>query len=216
MSVIAEFAVPAEEFALGRLLELGPDVRVRLESVVPIGETTIPYVRVQAPDVAEVEEVLESSPVLDGVRNVDAGGEDALFRVEWSGELDGLVAALARSDAVVLDGFGRGGRWSFQVRFPDDSQLSTFYRSLVEANIPIELERIHDPVEGPGQFGLTPEQREALRAAFEEGYFAVPREATLVDLARRLDISDAAVSQRIRRGLVSLLSATVLRETPGQ
>lgn len=216
MSVIADFAVPAEEFALGRLLELGPGVRVRLESVVPVGETTVPYIRVRAPDVEEVEEVLENSPVVEDVRNVGSGGEEALFRIEWSGELDGLVAALARSDAVVLDGVGRGERWSFQVRFPDDSQLSTFYRGLVEADVPIELERIHGSVEGQGQFGLTPEQCEALRAAFEEGYFAVPREATLVDLARRLDISDAAVSQRIRRGLVSLLSSTVIREPPGQ
>lgn len=45
---------------------------------------------------------------------------------------------------------------------------------------------------------LTDKQREALTLALEEGYYDRPRDASLTELASRLDISKSAVSQRIR------------------
>jgi hypothetical protein len=56
---------------------------------------------------------------------------------------------------------------------------------------------------------LTTDEREALRLALERGYFAVPRETTLVDLASELNRSDVQVSEELRQGV-----ATVLRR-PG-
>lgn len=44
---------------------------------------------------------------------------------------------------------------------------------------------------------LTKKQLEAARIAVEEGYYENPREACLTDLARRLGISESAVSQRL-------------------
>ncbi len=37
-------------------------------------------------------------------------------------------------------------------------------------------------------------------AALEHGYYDVPREASLTDLAERLDVSHQALSERLRRG----------------
>jgi len=39
----------------------------------------------------------------------------------------------------------------------------------------------------------------------ETGYFAVPSQVSLEELSDRLAVSDAAVSQRLRRGIESLL-----------
>lgn len=43
MSVIATLVIPAEEFELGTVLEVDPDVGVRLEQSVPTGESVMPY-----------------------------------------------------------------------------------------------------------------------------------------------------------------------------
>nr|WP_303647872.1 helix-turn-helix domain-containing protein [Haloarchaeobius amylolyticus] len=48
---------------------------------------------------------------------------------------------------------------------------------------------------------LTDAQRELLRSAVSEGYFKVPREVSLVELAELNDISDRELSQELRRGL---------------
>jgi predicted DNA binding protein len=59
---------------------------------------------------------------------------------------------------------------------------------------------------------LTDPQRDLLRSAAREGYFRVPREVTLVDLAERHGLSDREASRQIRRGLDVLLSDTTLDE----
>lgn len=47
---------------------------------------------------------------------------------------------------------------------------------------------------------LTDRQREVLETAVREGYFAVPRECTLAELAERLDIDKSTASTILRRG----------------
>lgn len=74
------------------------------------------------------------------------------------------------------------------------------------------LERVHNPAvpEDLGlEFSLTDVQRETLLAAHETGYFEVPREATLGDLAEQLGVTDTAASQRLRRGMATLVAATL-------
>jgi predicted DNA binding protein len=48
---------------------------------------------------------------------------------------------------------------------------------------------------------ISEEQWDLLQSAVREGYFNVPREVTLVDLAERHGLSDRDASEQIRRGL---------------
>lgn len=213
MSVVADISIPADQFALGRLLEVRSGVRVRLESVIPTGETTIPYFWVQSAGAAAVEAALRESALVEEVRVLDELDGETLFRVRWCEDATDFVRTITQSDAVVLDGVCHGDHWSFKLRFEEYDDLSAFYRTVVDSGIPIDLEGVQDPIESTGTtvFDLTVEQREALRIALEEGYFDVPRGATLVDLAEKLGISDSAVSQRIRRGLTKVLSVAVVQ-----
>ena len=56
---------------------------------------------------------------------------------------------------------------------------------------------------------LTPTERETIRRAVEAGYYDVPRETTLGELAAAFDVSDAAVSKTLRRAERKLLVSTV-------
>jgi predicted DNA binding protein len=54
------------------------------------------------------------------------------------------------------------------------------------------------------RWDLTPAQEEALRAAFEMGYFAVPKETTAEAVAAELGVSKSAFLERLRRGQATL------------
>jgi DNA-binding CsgD family transcriptional regulator len=54
---------------------------------------------------------------------------------------------------------------------------------------------------------LTDRQREVLRAAFDCGYSAVPREATTGDVAAALDLAPSTVREHLQRAQRNLLSA---------
>lgn len=56
---------------------------------------------------------------------------------------------------------------------------------------------------------LTDRQREAVRAAFRVGYYGVPRDATLDDVAAELDCSAASASKLLRRAETALMSVVL-------
>lgn len=52
---------------------------------------------------------------------------------------------------------------------------------------------------------LTEQEYALLRTAIQEGYFNVPREATLVDIAEEHDLADREASEQLRTALDSVL-----------
>lgn len=217
MSVAANFTVPADEFALGELLEVPGEPEIRLESLIPTGDSVMPYFWVSGDHADAVETTLLSSDVIEEVAVVDESGSEVLFRVAWSDEVDGLFGLVRDADAALLAAEGLGDEWEFRFRFPDRDALSGFYRSCVEKDLTVELEEVKGSFEptGPEGFGVTEPQREVLLTGLEEGYFDVPRGINLTELADRLGVSDTAASQRIRRGMKSLLTATLEPREPG-
>jgi predicted DNA binding protein len=57
---------------------------------------------------------------------------------------------------------------------------------------------------------LTDRQREYLTVAYHHGYFDVPRECTLAELAGRLEVDKSSVSETIRRGVDRVLGQFLL------
>jgi len=57
---------------------------------------------------------------------------------------------------------------------------------------------------------LTDRQRECLNVALRAGYFAVPRECTLADVAETLGVDKSTASETIRRGTARVMEAHLL------
>lgn len=218
MSVVATVTVDAADFPFGQALTAGTGIRVRLERVVPVGGTSIPYVWATDDTVADIERTLRTETDVDSVEVVDTADGEALVRVEWDEPIDGFLEALGAAGATILEGVGEGETWRFEVRVDDHERLTDFYRACSERGVGLELVSVHHPGV-PREFAagsaLTETQRETLRLALETGYFDVPRRTNLVELADRLDVSDSAVSQRLRRGMDAVL-AGVLGEGDGR
>jgi hypothetical protein len=215
MSVIADIDVPPDAFPFGETLASHPDLEITLDRIVPLGESKVPYFWARDDDEDRIEQSLRRDPHVEDLTIVDRLDGEILVKVEWNSPSDDLFEGLVEVGATIQEATGTADRWSFRLRFDDYDGVNAFYRWCADHDIAVDLRRIHNPAvpEAVGLgIGLTDTQRETLLTALDEGYFAVPRETNLVTLAEELGISDTALSQRLRRGLTALLTAT-LHET---
>ncbi|RQG98476.1 helix-turn-helix domain-containing protein [Natrarchaeobius oligotrophus] len=212
MSVIATVAIPAAEFPLGSLLEPDTNATVTVETTVPTSEDVIPYLWIPDDGADEILERLEAEPSVTSVSVVDAMDDHVLVKIGWKQQINGVLESVEQSDAIVTSAAGTHDRWTFRLRFPSYEDLSTFYTDCLERDVSIELIQLHEAISPDSElrFGLTAAQRKLIVAAYEAGYFDVPRRTTLVELGERLDVSDSAVSQRLRRGLATLINSTIV------
>ena len=212
MSVIATVSVPASEFPIGSLLDSDLDATVTVETTVPTSDGIIPYLWVPLEVVDTILEELEADPNVTAAAVVDELDDSALVKVDWAERVNGVLESIRQHEAIVTSAVGTPSQWTFRLRFPTYEDLSAFYTNCVERDISLELVQLHEAVSPDSQrrFGLTTAQRELIVSAYEAGYFDVPRKTTLVELGDRLDISDSAVSQRLRRGLAALINSTLV------
>jgi predicted DNA binding protein len=214
MSLIIEFGVPAESFALGRSLQGIDSPQFELERMVPTTDAIMPFFWVHDSDPETLETALEADEDVISVEMLNELDDRALFRVEWTPDIDGLVQSIIEHDAVVLEAIGTNERWEFQLRFADSGDVSAFEDSCRESGVSFTLQRVYHPNDPETDVsGLTPVQRETLVLALEHGYFAIPRETNLTELAAELDISDQAVNERMRRGTAKLVLSSLTAAT---
>ena len=210
MSIIATITLPVTEFPLGSAFDLEEDATLTVETTVPTSESVIPYVWAPADITDPLVDSLEDESVVASVSIVDETDEHVLLKVRWTERVNGVLEAIREQDAVVTSAVGTHTRWTFRLRFPSYEDVSTFYSDCIDQNVSIELVQLHEATDPTSAdwYGMTVAQRNLLIAAYEAGYFDVPRRTTLVELGDRFDISDSAVSQRLRRGLATLLNST--------
>lgn len=217
MSVIASVSISATEFVFGRTFESPMDISIRAEPVVPISAVVMPYLWVETSDIDTAISELQSAEYVETVTPIDGGETRQLLRVEWVQEPGGLISILLDTDAVVLEATMNGHEWLFRLRFPGYDELSTFSRRCRDQEIELQLQQLYSPTipVNESRYDLTAEQREVLATALEQGYFEVPRSTTLDELGECLGISDSAASQRLRRGLATLLENMDFDTTDG-
>ena len=123
-----------------------------------------------------------------------------------------LYAAAVENDGVFLTGTAEQRRWTLRLRFPGRDALSSFRAACEHTGLDVTVQDVHeqDAAANAGRHGISPAQREILVLATEAGYFQVPRESSLADLADDLGVSSQAASERLRRGLDSLVDSALL------
>ncbi|RLM59951.1 helix-turn-helix domain-containing protein, partial [Halorubrum sp. Atlit-26R] len=128
-------------------------------------------------------------------------------------DLDGLEA-LATADAIIERIEVLPSGWRQTGWFADRDTFGEF-SSFWQRNADFQLLRLtHDDESEPPGDGLTDRQREALRIAYERGYFEIPRQASLEDIAAELEISASSVSERLRRAQTELIEEAVAPTWP--
>jgi predicted DNA binding protein len=97
------------------------------------------------------------------------------------------------------------------MRFDDHSKLSDFQEYCDENDITFELNELKEQEQlmASVQYDLTTKQRETLVTALEEGYYEVPQEVTMSELADQMGISQQALSKRFHIGHRNLITSTL-------
>ena len=216
MVVIVRGSVPSSEFALSHTLEAVPNVEFEIERIVSASENTVmPLLWVRGGDREATTTAMENDPSVEEATLLADFDEEWFYRMEWVDRVELILRMVTSADATVLDAYGSGDRWVLRVMYPDRDALSAMEEFRTDHGLTFDVESIRQLEGEPsGRFGLTAEQYEALTAAAEHGFFEVPREVTLQELAEELGVSHQALSERIRRGTAALIDDTLLIRPP--
>jgi predicted DNA binding protein len=217
MSIIAEFTVPADEFALYRTLCEVPETVVEVERVVAHDEGhLVPYFWVSGEDYAEFEQRAEDDPSIEEITKLDEVEGANLYRAEWVHDVETVAYAMTNTGATLLNATGHDGRWSMELRFDTREGLSTFHTYLQENEVNADLQRLYEPSQPrvDGQPGLTDIQHETLVTALNEGYYNMPRDITMDELAAQFGVSQPALSKRLRNGHRTLIANSLMVQPP--
>ena len=211
MPTIVVANIPAEEFALRESLQAVPDLAVESQRVVEKGETLVmPLMWVRGADGETVQAALADDSSVHSASRIASYENESLYHMEWKRGVELAVQIMTEGESVILDLYGTSDGWRLRSMFPDRDTLSRTVEFCKNNGLGFDVRRVREMNVVPsGRWGLTDEQYEALRVAWDAGYFGVPREADLGDVADRLDISHQALSERLRRGHTNLIKETI-------
>lgn len=201
MPVVTDISLSGDSFPLGHLLEADSTLRIEFERLVPLGQGVLPFFWLPAELAEDARGALKGQSFVDSVSVLTTVDDRTLLQVEWTDDVNGVVDALLDSDGTIVSGESVHGRWKFRLRFPDHARLRAFTSECNERGVALDVEGVYNPHPPEGGARLTSVQWETLMTAHERGYFRVPREATLSDLAGEFDVSEQAISQRLRRAM---------------
>jgi len=173
-------------------------------------ETFVVLFRVRAPREQYLDKLADVKGVDDhAVATLD---DDSFYLsiTERSREADrAFRAAFAETDLLAVPPlvYRPEGRLSLGVVGPP-AELSGALESLPEG-VDYEVSRVGEYRGGPRTAGadLTDRQREAVRVATEAGYYAVPRTASVADVAEALGCVKSTASMHLRKAESKLMAA---------
>lgn len=211
MAVIGRFRLPASAFELGDILDVTGGTSVTLENLVPLGEKAVPFFSVHGDTIPDFQAKVGSHSSVSVVKEVSAHDGRRLYALDWQVGNDAFFRGIEANDAHVLSATGGPDTWTFDLRFPSHEALANFQEYCEAEQIPLEIGRIYNPArpEGGPFYGLTPPQRETLVRAVEGGYYAIPRQLSTKELSQEFGISDQAVTERLRRAIMTLVENSV-------
>jgi predicted DNA binding protein len=209
MSIIAEFRVRSPGLALADALDAVPEMT--LDLVKEVGtDRQQPYMFFWAAgdDIPTFEAAMEEDPTVTDVHRYTEAEDSVLYRARVTAETEVVSYPVwVEVGADQLEAQYAEGWWHNRMRFPDREALSTVEGWCNDVGIDFHLERVYtDLPQEDAEICLTDVQAETLRVALAEGYFEVPREASMADLAEELDVSTQAVSERLRRAHRALVA----------
>lgn len=211
MSVIGDFTVPAESFALDHALTTAPEMTVEADRLASHSTLEVlPFLWVSGGDFERFKRVLEDDPSVEQVTIAEETASEILYRFEWDDGFCDLINEIVDHHAAIMEAKAHAGRWRLKLRFSEESEVSLFQQHFQETDRTFTVNQLYHPT-GPRQreFGLTAEQYETLVAAAREGYFGVPRSTSVEKLGDDLGVSANSVSQRLRRGTEALVQNTL-------
>ncbi len=167
---------------------------------------------VETDDFDAFETAVAADHTVASFSKVAGNTERRTYQIEYSEAATLVSPVVTDAGGLVLESRSRADGWELTLQLADRDAVEALDAFARGENIRFEVLEIReaDGSDIDTTFGLTDPQIEALVNAYLHGYYDEPREAVLADLADLLDISETAVSGRLRRGSAALIDATLV------
>ena len=185
------------------------DCEVELAGLVPGGERSVAYLRVEGAAAEGAGEPLADAGDVRTVR-----GEEESGLLEWSTGGESLLGRLVEHGARVREATADGDAASYVVEVASGADVRALVERVTAAfpgsrltakrELGRPVERSKSVPEGSVE-RLTDRQREAMEAAYRAGYFQWPRDSTAEEVAETLDISAPTLHAHLRKAEDALL-----------
>jgi predicted DNA binding protein len=167
-------------------------------------------------DLQGLERGLQRDDTVTDFRSIATNGNEHLYRALHPPDLKDVTVpeAAIRADGVLLDATTEAAGWEMKMLFPDRESFTEFRSACGDVGLAVDVDSIYSKpfAAAEDDLALTDPQRDLLRRAVEVGYFDIPRQTTLQELGQQMDISGQAASERLRRGMETLVRETVTDE----
>lgn len=209
--LVATFQLEPEAVALADTLTAFPSIEVQAERVAAHATVwTMPCLWVSADDFGAVDEAIAADSSVERVVGSTEFIDQKYYQIDWDDGVDERIDSYIDHEGSVLNARATGDGWRVRVRFVSRDQFDEFRHTLHERGWSFELVSITRPEDtADPAIDLTPDQQEALAAAKEHGYFAVPRETSTRELADELDMSHQNLSKLLRRATGKLVDKSI-------
>lgn len=212
MGLIADFRVLSETLPLVDVAAAVPDATLTVESMQANPAGPPAFVVSVTGDPAGVDDAFAAVDSITDHTLVVADGTTRQYRCRPAGTPPDDLETLTENDSVADRIRVTPEGWAERRWFADRAAFDAYRAFCRENGGTFRLDRLldvdratgtTDPDDAngttPTHTGMTDAQREALVTAHELGYFDVPREATLADVADELGVSPPSLSERLRR-----------------
>jgi predicted DNA binding protein len=201
VATVFEVEVPAATLALADTFERAPHVEVRLErSVGGARDPTTPFAWIHGVETDRAADLLAADRSVADADMFGEDGDSCLFEIDFDGGICAFTETISERDGVIVRASATNGVWTFQLRFTDRSDVGEVFDDEFTRQYEATVTRLYGSNDAPTvRAGVTEKQRQALEAAFEMGYYTVPRGVDLRAVGNRLGVSRQAVSERLRR-----------------
>ena len=219
MGLIADFRILSDTLPLVDVAAAVPEATLRVESMQgsPSGPPTF-VVSVTGTDADSVDAAFASATSVSEHSLVVADGTTRRYRCLPTGGPPDDLETLAENESVSDEVRVTPTGWAERRWFADRAAFDAYRSFCRENDLDFRLDRLLDvdqatgasapgthtgadgvETSGPARTAMTDAQHEALVTAHEMGYFDVPRNATLADVADQLGVAPPSLSERLRR-----------------
>lgn len=218
MVISTRVYVEHPDLALVRTIRTLPAVDVGVVSTAGTDpQHDVHWFWVEAPDFDAFEDALAADHTVASFSALPGAGSRRTYQIEYSDDAKLMSPAVAAAGGLLLKSRSHATGWVLELQLQDHDALYELDRYAASEDIQFDVMELHqvDPGSSEPAFGLTEPQIEALVNAYFHGYYDEPREATLAELAALMDISQTAVSGRLRRGSARLIEAVLVDADDG-
>lgn len=210
-STLVRGRLSTEAFALQETFSAVPDLTVECAPQAAAGETASMSLLWASSDDADLTTTLRRDSTVSSVKELRRTDERRLYWVEWTHDVHRCIDTLLQSQGILLSSHGTQAEWTVEILYPHREDVRTATECCERYGLSFTIDTIRSlDSDQTTQCGLTPAQHNILTQAYQHGYFAVPREIGLEDLAGKMNVSHQALSERLRRGHDTLIKSTLI------